>query len=109
VSWEPLDALLRPLLQDLVSPVRALLASTGLGGRNLESQLLLVDGKADIGGFVTTQLLVALIIAAWPFLLSLSLGWALGPSTTVFSRAMLPVIVRFQTSRLTRLSSSIAC
>jgi hypothetical protein len=37
-------------MQDLVSPLRALLASTGFGGRNLETQLLLLDGKADVGG-----------------------------------------------------------
>jgi len=87
VSWEPLDALLRPLLQDLVSPLRVLLASTGLGGRNLESQLLLLEGKADVGGFVTKQILVGLIIACWPFLLSLILGWAFSPLTIVFGLA----------------------
>ena len=87
VSWEPLDALLRPLLGDLVSPLRVLLSSTGLGGRNLEAQLLLVEGKADVGGFVTKQILVALITACWPFLLSLSLGWAFGPVTIILSLA----------------------
>ncbi len=87
VSWEPLDALLRPLLQDLVSPLRALLATTGFGGRKLETQLLLLDGKADVGGFVTKQILVGLVIACWPFLLSLILGWAFGPLTIVFSLA----------------------
>ena len=87
VSWEPLDALLRPLLQDLVSPLRALLASTGFGGRNLETQLLLLDGKADVGGCVTNQIMVGLIIASWPFLLSLILGWAFGPLTIVFGLA----------------------
>lgn len=85
VSWEPLDALLRPLLQDLVSPLRALLSAAGLGGRNLEARLFLLDGKADVGGFVTSQILVALIVSSWPFLFSLSLGLAFGPLTIVLS------------------------
>jgi tight adherence protein C len=87
VSWEPLDALLRPLLEDLARPLRALLASSGMFGRSLETRLLLLDGKADVGGFVTQQILVALLIASWPTLLSVILGWSFGAFTIVLSLA----------------------
>jgi tight adherence protein C len=84
-SWEPLDALLRPLVEDLVRPLRGLLASTGLLRRDLHTELLLLDGKADIGGFVGKQLVVATIIASWPTLVSLILQLPIGLLTIVLS------------------------
>jgi tight adherence protein C len=69
-SWEPLDALLRPLVEDLGRPLRGV---TGLLRRNLGTQLQLLDGKADVGGFVAKQLLVAMVMASWPVLISLIL------------------------------------
>jgi tight adherence protein C len=87
VSWEPLDAVLRPLLEDLARPLRALLASTSLLGRGLEARLLLLDGKADASGFLIQQILAALLIASWPTLLSVILGWSFGAFTIVFSLA----------------------
>jgi tight adherence protein C len=69
-SWEPLDALLRPLVEDLSQPLRGL---TGLLRRNLGTQLQLLDGKADVGGFVAKQVLVAMVMASWPILISLIL------------------------------------
>jgi tight adherence protein C len=72
-TWEPLDAFLGPLVEDLVRPVRGLLARTGLLRRDLETELLLLEGRPDVGGFVAKQVLVAAIIASWPALLSLVL------------------------------------
>jgi pilus assembly protein TadC len=86
-SWEPLDALLRPLVEDLVRPMRGLLASTGLLRRDLETELLLLDGKADVGGFVAKQVLVGAVIASWPTLLSLVLQLPFGLLTAILSLA----------------------
>ena len=86
-SWEPLDALLRPLVEDLVRPLRGLLAATGLLRRDLETELLLLEGRADLGGFVAKQVLVASIVASWPALLSLVLQLPFGPLTVGVSLA----------------------
>jgi tight adherence protein C len=86
-SWEPLDALLRPLVEDLVRPLRGLLAATGLLRRDLETELLLLEGRADLGGFVAKQVLVASIVASWPALLSLVLRLPFGLLTVGVSLA----------------------
>jgi pilus assembly protein TadC len=84
-SWEPLDALLHPLVEDLVRPLRGVLASTGLLRRDLETELLLLEGKRDVGGFVAKQVLVATVIASWPLLLSLVLQLPFGLLTVTLS------------------------
>jgi pilus assembly protein TadC len=86
-SWEPLDALLRPLVEDLVRPMRALLTSTGLLRGDLETELLLLEGRADVGGFVAKQVLVASIVASWPTLVSLVLHLPFGPLTVILTAA----------------------
>jgi tight adherence protein C len=86
-SWEPLDALLRPLVEDLVRPLRGLLGAIGLLRRDLATELMLLEGRADIGGFVGKQVLVAAIVASWPTLLSLVLRLPFGLLTVILSLA----------------------
>ena len=57
LPWAPVDALVRPLLEDLAGPLRRALAGEGAFGEELERQLRLLRPGTDPRWFVAQQLL----------------------------------------------------
>ncbi len=59
LPWAPLDAALRPLLEDLVAPIQRLLLRDGVFGSSVERQLRVVHPGTTRQAFVAQQLLWA--------------------------------------------------
>jgi len=59
LPWAPLDAALRPLLEDLVAPIQRLLLRDGVFGSSVERQLRVVHPGTTRQAFVAHQLLWA--------------------------------------------------
>ncbi len=59
LPWAPLDAALRPLLEDLVAPIQRLLLRDGVFGSSVERQLRVVHPVTTRQAFVAHQLLWA--------------------------------------------------
>jgi len=60
VPWAPLDAALRPLLEDLVTPIQRVVVHNGIFGSSVERELTLVRPGARRQAFVAQQLLWAM-------------------------------------------------
>ena len=58
LPWRALDAVVRPLLEDLAGPLRRALAGAGADGAELERQLRLLRPGTDPRWFVARQLLI---------------------------------------------------
>ena len=58
LPWAPVDAVVRPLLEDLAGPLRHALGREGAYGTELERQLRLLRPGADPRWFVAQQLLI---------------------------------------------------
>jgi Flp pilus assembly protein TadB len=80
VPWAPLDAVVRPLLEDLAGPLRGAVGGQGAYGAELERRLRLVRPGTDPRWFVARQLLVGGLagVAALALLLAVGVPVALG-------------------------------
>jgi tight adherence protein C len=58
LPWAPLDALVRPLLEDLAGPLRRVLGGHGAYGSELDRELRILRPGADPRWFVGQQLLI---------------------------------------------------
>src|SRR5262249_24290941 len=59
LPWPSLDAVLRPLLEDLVGPVRRMLSGVGGFGSDLDRELRLVRPGTDARRFIADQLVLS--------------------------------------------------
>ena len=57
VPWTPLDAALRPLLEDLTAPLQRFVLRDGVFGRSVERQLRVIHPGTPRQAFVARQLL----------------------------------------------------
>ncbi len=80
LPWAPMDALVRPLLEDVAGPLRRVLGGEGAFGAELERQLHSLRPGTDPRWFVAQQLLVggAVASAVLAFLLAVGGLGALG-------------------------------
>jgi tight adherence protein C len=79
LPWPTLDAVLSPLLQDVIGPVRRFLSGIGGFGPDLDRDLQLVRPGIDARRFVAEQLLLAGVAAPVALMCGLLVRGRLGP------------------------------
>jgi tight adherence protein C len=86
VRWAPIDAVLRPLVEDLAAPLRRMFGGQGALGAELERQLRLLQPGADPRLFLGRQVLFGLAAALTAVSLLLEIG-AFSPVAVLLSVA----------------------